>query len=90
MTPRRYKCFNLTAFKKIGLVLATEGGSHQTETYTPSWQCVEANGARGWASNYGKWTNKSTVGQESNNLPNMQAIASWEFIETGGTIQASA
>jgi hypothetical protein len=42
---------------KMGLVLATEGGSHQTETYIPSQQCVEANGAGGGASNYGKWTN---------------------------------
>ena len=46
---------------KMGLVLATEGGLHQTETYTPSQQCVEANGAGGWASNYGKLTNKSAV-----------------------------
>jgi hypothetical protein len=60
-TQRRYKFFNFTAFK-MGLVLATEGGLHQTETYTPSGQCVEANGAGGWASNYGKWTNKSAVG----------------------------
>ena len=31
----------------MGLVLATEGGLHQTATYTPSRQCVEANGAGG-------------------------------------------
>jgi hypothetical protein len=30
---------------KMGLVLPTEGGSHQTETYIPNQQCVEANGA---------------------------------------------
>ncbi len=47
---------------KMGLVLATEGGLHQTETYIPSQQCVEANGVGGWASNYGKWSNKSVVG----------------------------
>ncbi len=58
----------------MGLVLATEGGLHQTETYTPIRQCVEANGAGGRASNYGKWTNKSAVGQGSNILPNLQAI----------------
>jgi hypothetical protein len=46
----------------LGLVLATEGRSHQTETYTPSRQCVEANGAGGWTSNYGKWTNDTAVG----------------------------
>ncbi len=31
----------------MGLVLATEGGLHQTETYIPSRQCVEDNGAGG-------------------------------------------
>ncbi len=31
----------------MGLVLVTEGGSHQIETYIPSQQCVEANGAGG-------------------------------------------
>ncbi len=76
---------------KMGLVLATEGGLHQTETYIPSRQCVEAYGGGGWASNYGKWTNKSAVGWGSNNLPNLQAI--W-FLKTCRnwwycTIQAS-
>ncbi len=47
----------------MGLVLATEGGLHQTESYAPSRQCVEANGVGGPAPNYGKWTNKSAVGQ---------------------------
>jgi hypothetical protein len=47
---------------KMGLVLATEGGLHQTETYTPTQQCVETNGVVGRASNYDKWTNKSAVG----------------------------
>ncbi len=46
---------------KMGPVLATEGGSYQTETYTPSQQCVEANGVGAWVSNNGKWTNKSAV-----------------------------
>jgi hypothetical protein len=47
---------------KMGQVLATEGGLHQTETYIPIQQCVEANGVGGQASNYGEWTNKSAVG----------------------------
>ncbi len=63
----------------MGLVFATEGGLHQTETYIPSRQCVEANGAGGRASNYEKWTNKSVVGKGSSNLPNLQAI--W-FLKT--------
>jgi hypothetical protein len=46
----------------MGLDLATEGGLHQTETYIPSQQCVEAYGAGGLASNYGKRTNKNAVG----------------------------
>jgi hypothetical protein len=46
----------------MGLVLATEGGLHQTATYTPSRQCVEANGAGGRASNYGKQMHESAVG----------------------------
>jgi hypothetical protein len=39
---------------KMGPVLATEVESHQTEIYTPSQECVEANGAGGRASNDGK------------------------------------
>ena len=46
----------------MGLVLATEGGSHQTVTYIPSRQCVEANGAGAGASDDGKGTNNGAVG----------------------------
>jgi hypothetical protein len=46
----------------MGPVPATEGESHQTETYTPSRQCVEANGARVRVYNNEKWMNKIAVG----------------------------
>ncbi len=45
----------------MGPVLATEGGSHQTETYIPSRQCVKANSAGAPVSNDGR-LNKSAVG----------------------------
>ncbi len=54
MALHHYKYFNSEMFE-MGLVLVTdEGKLHQTETYTPSWQCVEVNGAGAEASNNGK------------------------------------
>jgi hypothetical protein len=43
-------------------VLATEGKLHQTETYTPSQQCVKANVAGARVSKNGRVTNRSAVG----------------------------
>lgn len=54
---------NLTVFKfKMGLVLVTEGVSHQTETYTRCQWCAEGNSAGVGASDDGKWMNKNAEG----------------------------
>jgi hypothetical protein len=58
----------------MGLVIATEGKSHQTKTYTHCRWYVEDNGSRMGASNNKKLTNESAVGLGSNNLPNQLAI----------------
>jgi hypothetical protein len=57
----------------MGPVLATEGLSHQTKKYTPYQWCVKGNAAGAGAINDRKWTNKSTEGWGSNNLPNQSA-----------------
>ncbi len=46
----------------MGLMPTTEGKMHQTEMYTPSLQCVEANGVGVRVSNDEKWTNESAAG----------------------------
>jgi hypothetical protein len=58
----------------MGPVLATEGESHQTETYARCGQCVEANGAGAGAFIDGKWTNDGAIGRGSNILPYWSAI----------------
>ena len=76
-TPDKWICkyFILTYLKFLwksqfwrSILLATQGESHQTETYT-----------RVGASGDGKWTNESVVGWGSNNLSNRQAF--W-FLKT--------
>jgi hypothetical protein len=67
--------FSISWPLKMGPVLITEGDSRQTKTYTPSPQCIKANGAGAGASDNVKWTDKSAVGYGSNNLrPNRPAF----------------
>jgi hypothetical protein len=59
---------------KMGLVLATEGGLHQTKTHYPCLWCVKGNGAGVGVSDDEKRMNNGEVGWGSNNLPNRSAI----------------
>ncbi len=87
--PHIAKNVSISQHLKRGLVLATEGGLHQTETNIPSWQCVEANGAGGKRPTMGSGRTRVWFGRGPITYPTCKPFSSWKLIETGGTIQAS-
>jgi hypothetical protein len=61
---------------KMGLVLATESGSHQTETYTQNRQCVEANGGGGGRPTMGSGQTRVQLGRGPITYPTCKPFGS--------------